>query len=85
MEAGVGKSSTYTHNGRQYVTVAADFGGILARRAVNNKVPTGDSVWTFALLLGPFEARNGAFRIEWSDTVTGFTERFTNTLRRPLE
>jgi alcohol dehydrogenase (cytochrome c) len=41
---------TYTHNGRQYVTVASGLGGILARRAVNNKVPTGDSLWTFALL-----------------------------------
>ena len=41
---------TYTHNGRQYVTVASGLGGILARRAVNNKVPTGGSLWTFALM-----------------------------------
>jgi alcohol dehydrogenase (cytochrome c) len=42
---------TYTLNGRQYVTVASGLGGILARRAVENvKVPTGGSLWTFALL-----------------------------------
>jgi alcohol dehydrogenase (cytochrome c) len=41
---------TYTGNGRQYVTVASGLGGILATRAVNNKVPTGGSLWTFALM-----------------------------------
>ncbi|HLH94404.1 MAG TPA: PQQ-dependent dehydrogenase, methanol/ethanol family [Xanthobacteraceae bacterium] len=41
---------TYTHNGRQYVTVASGLGGILARRAIGDKVPTGDSLWTFALM-----------------------------------
>jgi alcohol dehydrogenase (cytochrome c) len=41
---------TYTHNGRQYVTVASGLGGILARRAVGAKMPTGGSLWTFALL-----------------------------------
>jgi alcohol dehydrogenase (cytochrome c) len=41
---------TYTHKGRQYVTVASGLGGILARRAVGNKVPTGGSLWTFALM-----------------------------------
>jgi alcohol dehydrogenase (cytochrome c) len=41
---------TYTRNGRQYVTVASGLGGILATRAVNNKVPTGGSLWTFALM-----------------------------------
>jgi alcohol dehydrogenase (cytochrome c) len=41
---------TYTHKGRQYVTVASGLGGILARRAVGDKVPTGGSLWTFALL-----------------------------------
>jgi alcohol dehydrogenase (cytochrome c) len=42
---------TYTLNGRQYVTVASGLGGILARRAVENvKVPTGGSLWTFALM-----------------------------------
>jgi alcohol dehydrogenase (cytochrome c) len=41
---------TYTHKGRQYVTVASGLGGILARRAIGDKVPTGDSMWTFALM-----------------------------------
>jgi alcohol dehydrogenase (cytochrome c) len=41
---------TYTHKGRQYVTVASGLGGILARRAVGDKVPTGGSMWTFALM-----------------------------------
>jgi len=42
---------TYTHKGRQYVTVASGLGGILAKRAIGqNLVPTGGSLWTFALL-----------------------------------
>jgi alcohol dehydrogenase (cytochrome c) len=41
---------TYTHKGRQYVTVASGLGGILARRSVGGKVPAGDSIWTFALM-----------------------------------
>jgi alcohol dehydrogenase (cytochrome c) len=41
---------TYTHKGRQYVTVASGLGGILARRATGSKVPTGGSLWTFALM-----------------------------------
>jgi alcohol dehydrogenase (cytochrome c) len=41
---------TYTQNGRQYVTVASGLGGGLARRAVNNTVPTGGSLWTFAIM-----------------------------------
>ncbi len=41
---------TYTHDGRQYVTVASGLGGILASRAVGGKVPTGGSLWTFALM-----------------------------------
>jgi alcohol dehydrogenase (cytochrome c) len=41
---------TYTHKGRQYVTVASGLGRILARRAVGDKVPTGGSLWTFAVL-----------------------------------
>jgi alcohol dehydrogenase (cytochrome c) len=41
---------TYTRNGRQYVTVASGLGGGLATRAANNKVPTGGSLWTFALM-----------------------------------
>jgi alcohol dehydrogenase (cytochrome c) len=40
---------TYTHNGRQYVTVASGLGGGLANRYAADKVPTGGSVWTFAL------------------------------------
>ncbi len=41
---------TYTHKGRQYVTVASGLGGGLATRYAEGKVPTGGSVWTFALL-----------------------------------
>ena len=41
---------TYTHKGRQYVTVASGRGGLLATRYTGDKVPTGGSVWTFALL-----------------------------------
>jgi alcohol dehydrogenase (cytochrome c) len=41
---------TYTHKGRQYVTIASGLGGGLARRFVRDTVPTGGSVWTFALL-----------------------------------
>jgi alcohol dehydrogenase (cytochrome c) len=41
---------TYTHNGRQYVTVASGLGGALAPRYAASKVPTGGSVWTFALM-----------------------------------
>jgi alcohol dehydrogenase (cytochrome c) len=41
---------TYTHKGRQYVTVASGLGGILANRAIGGHVPTGGSLWTFALL-----------------------------------
>ena len=41
---------TYTHNGRQYVTVASGLGGGLANRYAAGKVPTGGSVWTFALM-----------------------------------
>jgi alcohol dehydrogenase (cytochrome c) len=40
---------TYTHKGRQYVTVASGLGGILATRYAARKVPTGGSVWTFAV------------------------------------
>jgi alcohol dehydrogenase (cytochrome c) len=40
---------TYTHKGRQYVTVASGLGGILAGRYAGTKVPTGGSIWTFAL------------------------------------
>ena len=41
---------TYTHNGRQYVTIASGLGGGLANRYAADKVPTGGSVWTFALM-----------------------------------
>jgi alcohol dehydrogenase (cytochrome c) len=41
---------TYTYKGRQYVTVVSGLGGILATRYAAHTVPTGGSVWTFALL-----------------------------------
>jgi len=41
---------TFTHKGKQYVTVASGMGGILANRFVLGKVPTGGSVITFSLL-----------------------------------
>ena len=41
---------TYTHKGRQYVTIASGLGGVLATRYASQKMPTGGSVWTFALM-----------------------------------
>ena len=41
---------TYTHKGRQYVTVASGLGGIVATRYASVQMPTGGSVWTFALM-----------------------------------
>jgi len=41
---------TYTYKGRQFVTVASGLGGTLATRYASSKMPTGGSVWTFALL-----------------------------------
>lgn len=41
---------TYTHNGQQYVSVTSGLGGLLANRYAAGKVPTGGSVWTFALM-----------------------------------
>jgi alcohol dehydrogenase (cytochrome c) len=41
---------TYTHKGRQYVTIASGLGGALARRFAAATVPTGGAVWTFALM-----------------------------------
>ena len=41
---------TYTHKGRQYVTIASGLGGGGARRFAAGQVPTGGSVWTFALM-----------------------------------
>ncbi len=40
---------TYLHDGRQYVTVASGLGGGLATRYAAEKVPTGGSIWTFAI------------------------------------
>jgi alcohol dehydrogenase (cytochrome c) len=41
---------TYTHKGRQYVTVQSGLGGIVATRYAAHAVPAGGSVWTFALM-----------------------------------
>ncbi|HKB62449.1 MAG TPA: PQQ-dependent dehydrogenase, methanol/ethanol family [Burkholderiales bacterium] len=41
---------TYTHKGRQYVTVLSGRGGSVASRLVTDSVPAGGSVWTFALM-----------------------------------
>ncbi|HZM43914.1 MAG TPA: PQQ-dependent dehydrogenase, methanol/ethanol family [Burkholderiales bacterium] len=41
---------TYTHKGRQYVTIASGLGGNQARAMVGNTVPLGGSIWTFALM-----------------------------------
>jgi alcohol dehydrogenase (cytochrome c) len=44
---------TYTHGGRQYVTVLSGIGGLywnIAREQLKDKVPQGGSVWTFALV-----------------------------------
>jgi len=41
---------TYTHNGRQFVTIASGRGGGLANLYAADKVPSGGSVWTFALM-----------------------------------
>jgi alcohol dehydrogenase (cytochrome c) len=41
---------TYTYQGRQYLTVVSGLGGGLANRYAAGKVPTGGSVWTFALM-----------------------------------
>jgi hypothetical protein len=42
---------TYTHNGRQYVTVLSGLGGgTSAKRETEGKVLPGGSVWTFALM-----------------------------------
>ena len=40
---------TYTHKGRQYVTIASGLGGVLATRYAAADVPAGGSIWTFAL------------------------------------
>jgi alcohol dehydrogenase (cytochrome c) len=41
---------TYTYKGRQYVTVLSGRGGSVAGRLINDLVPAGGSVWTFALM-----------------------------------
>ena len=41
---------TYTYKGKQYVTVASGLGGGLARRFAASSVPTGGSIWTFAVV-----------------------------------
>jgi len=41
---------TYTYKGRQYVSIASGLGGGLANRYAGDKIPTGGSVWTFALM-----------------------------------
>jgi alcohol dehydrogenase (cytochrome c) len=41
---------TYTHKGRQYVTIASGLGGTVATRYASRKMPTGGSIWTFALM-----------------------------------
>ena len=41
---------TYTYNGRQFITIASGRGGTLASRYTADRVPTGGSIWTFALL-----------------------------------
>jgi len=41
---------TYTHKGRQFVSVLSGRGGSIANRVVTDSVPTGGSVWTFALM-----------------------------------
>ena len=49
LDVQTGRQITYTHNGRQYVTIASGRGGVLANRYAGAKVPSGGSVWTFAL------------------------------------
>jgi len=41
---------TYTHNGRQYVSVVSGLGGSNPKRFSGDQVPSGGSVWTFALM-----------------------------------
>jgi alcohol dehydrogenase (cytochrome c) len=41
---------TYTHKGRQYVTVLSGRGGSNPSRSAGTVVPAGGSVWTFALM-----------------------------------
>jgi alcohol dehydrogenase (cytochrome c) len=41
---------TYTHKGRQLVSIASGLGGAVIPRFAAGQVPTGGSLWTFALM-----------------------------------
>jgi alcohol dehydrogenase (cytochrome c) len=41
---------TYTHNGRQFVSIVSGLGGAVIPRFAAGRVPTGGSLWTFALM-----------------------------------
>ena len=41
---------TYTHKGRQFVSIASGLGGGVIPRFAAGQVPTGGSLWTFALM-----------------------------------
>jgi len=41
---------TYTYKGRQYESIASGLGGNSARAMVGDTVPTGGSMWTFAVM-----------------------------------
>ena len=41
---------TYIHDGRQYVSIASGLGGSSANQYARGQVPTGGSMWTFALM-----------------------------------
>jgi len=41
---------TFMHKGKQYVTVASGLGGVLATRYASKIMPTGGSLWTFAVM-----------------------------------
>lgn len=41
---------TWTHNGKQYVTVLSGLGGSVSGRRGLPDIPLGGSVWTFALM-----------------------------------
>jgi alcohol dehydrogenase (cytochrome c) len=41
---------TYTHKGRQFVSIASGLGGAVAPRFTAGTVPSGGSLWTFALM-----------------------------------
>jgi alcohol dehydrogenase (cytochrome c) len=41
---------TYTHKGRQFVSIASGLGGAVIPRFATAQVPSGGSLWTFALM-----------------------------------